>query len=82
MDYIARTEQALGLADQPRAVVFHVKEGREHCHVVWSRETLPVIIACPCQLAMRNPENLGKYHFMNLLKNESQALPKRIISNR
>ena len=37
MDYIGRTEQALGLSDQPRAVVFHVKEGREHCHVVWSR---------------------------------------------
>lgn len=36
-DYIARAEQALGLADQPRAVVFHVKHGREHCHVVWSR---------------------------------------------
>jgi hypothetical protein len=27
----------LGLSDQPRAVVFHVKDGREHCHVVWSR---------------------------------------------
>ena len=23
--------------DQPRAVVFHIKDGREHCHVVWSR---------------------------------------------
>jgi len=37
MDYIGRTEEALGLKDQPRAVVFHIKEGREHCHVVWSR---------------------------------------------
>lgn len=37
MDYIARTEEALGLTEQPRAVVFHIKEGREHCHVVWSR---------------------------------------------
>ena len=27
----------LGLSGQPRAVVFHVKHGREHCHVVWSR---------------------------------------------
>jgi hypothetical protein len=36
-DFIARTEAKLGLADQPRAVVFHVKGGREHCHVVWSR---------------------------------------------
>jgi hypothetical protein len=30
-------ENKLGLTDQPRAIVFHVKEGREHCHVVWSR---------------------------------------------
>ncbi|MFK4445223.1 hypothetical protein ABH944_005431 [Caballeronia udeis] len=37
MDYIRRTEDALGLGAQPRAVVFHVKYGREHCHVVWSR---------------------------------------------
>lgn len=34
---IDRIEQRLGLARQPRAVVFHVKHGREHCHVVWSR---------------------------------------------
>jgi hypothetical protein len=37
LDFIGRTEQKLGLADQPRAVVFHSKYGREHCHVVWSR---------------------------------------------
>src|SRR3990172_6420917 len=36
-DFIGRVEKGLGLADQPRAVVFHVKHGREHCHVVWSR---------------------------------------------
>src|SRR5262245_44580137 len=34
---IAAIEHRLGLTDQPRAVVFHVKNGREHCHVVWSR---------------------------------------------
>jgi len=32
-----RIEQRLGLTGQPRAVVFHVKDGREHCHAVWSR---------------------------------------------
>ncbi|MDF1600939.1 relaxase/mobilization nuclease domain-containing protein [Mesorhizobium sp. YIM 152430] len=37
LDYIARVEKAMGLDDQPRAVVFHIKNGREHCHVVWSR---------------------------------------------
>lgn len=34
---IASIEDRLGLTGQPRAVVFHVKHGREHCHVVWSR---------------------------------------------
>lgn len=36
-DYIKRVEEELGLTDQPRAVVFHIKYGREHCHVAWSR---------------------------------------------
>lgn len=39
-DYIDRVEATLGLSGQPRAVVFHVKNGREHCHVVWSRVDL------------------------------------------
>lgn len=34
---IEQIEQKLGLKDQPRAVVFHEKEGRRHAHVVWSR---------------------------------------------
>lgn len=42
LDYIDRAENHLGLASQPRAVVFHIKKDkngvpREHCHVVWSR---------------------------------------------
>ncbi|MGQ7507269.1 relaxase/mobilization nuclease domain-containing protein, partial [Streptococcus suis] len=32
-----RAEKALGLDDQPRAIVFHEKNGRRHAHVVWSR---------------------------------------------
>ncbi|MEM8770646.1 MAG: relaxase/mobilization nuclease domain-containing protein [Pseudomonadota bacterium] len=34
---IGRIEQKLGLADHPRAIVFHEKEGRRHAHAVWSR---------------------------------------------
>lgn len=34
---IDRIERGLGLTGQPRAIVFHVKNGREHAHVVWSR---------------------------------------------
>jgi len=34
---IEQAETRLGLNDQPRAVVFHEKEGRRHAHAVWSR---------------------------------------------
>ncbi len=34
---IARIEVELKLAGQPRAVVFHEKNGRRHAHVAWSR---------------------------------------------
>ncbi|MBB4124517.1 relaxase/mobilization nuclease domain-containing protein [Martelella radicis] len=34
---VNRIEKRLGLEDQPRAIVFHEKEGRRHAHAVWSR---------------------------------------------
>lgn len=34
---IARVETGLGLTGQPRAIVFHEKQGRRHAHCVWSR---------------------------------------------
>ena len=34
---IEKVERKLGLEDQPRAIVFHEKDGRRHAHVVWSR---------------------------------------------
>lgn len=34
---INRLEEKLGLSGQARVVVLHEKEGREHCHIVWSR---------------------------------------------
>ncbi len=37
LDAVERAEEKLGLTDQPRAIVFHEKEGRRHAHVVWSR---------------------------------------------
>ena len=36
-DYLNRVEDALGLSGQPRAVIYHIKNGREHAHAVWSR---------------------------------------------
>lgn len=34
---IAKLEAKMGFEDQPRIVVFHEKQGREHAHVVYSR---------------------------------------------
>lgn len=34
---VEMAEQRLGLDGQPRAIVFHEKEGRRHAHAVWSR---------------------------------------------
>ena len=34
---IRAIEKKLGLSDQPRAIIFHEKQGRRHAHVVWSR---------------------------------------------
>ena len=42
---IDRAEEALGLNGQPRAVVFHEKNGRRHAHVVWSRIDIETMTA-------------------------------------
>lgn len=34
---VAHAEAQLGLSGQPRAIVFHEKNGRRHAHAVWSR---------------------------------------------
>jgi len=33
---IEKAEEKLGLTNQPRAIVFHEKEGRRHYYAVWS----------------------------------------------
>ncbi len=42
---VDRLEKELGLDGQPRAVVFHLKEGRAHVHAVWSRIDLDKMAA-------------------------------------
>lgn len=40
-------EERNGLEGQPRMVVFHEKEGRRHCHAVWSRIDAGTMTARP-----------------------------------
>jgi len=42
-----RAGEALGLQDQPRAIVIHEKRGRRHAHVVWSRIDADELKAVP-----------------------------------
>lgn len=44
---LAKIEARNGLTDQPRIVVFHEKEGRRHCHAVWSRIDADSMTAVP-----------------------------------
>lgn len=44
---IDRIEEKNGLAGQPRIVIFHEKEGRRHCHAVWSRIDSETMTAKP-----------------------------------
>lgn len=70
MDYIGRVEEALGLTGQPRAVVFHTKYGREHCHVVWSRidaqEMKAVHLAFDHEKLMRVTRSFARDHGLKL----------------
>ncbi len=36
-EFLDQMEKDLGLENQPRAVVFHTKKNRDHCHAVFSR---------------------------------------------
>lgn len=44
---VERLEDGLGLTGQPRAIVRHIKDGREHLHVVWSRIDIDKMKAIP-----------------------------------
>ena len=60
-------EKRLGFDGQPRAVVFHEKDGREHAHVVWSRIDAAEMKAIPdsfykaklCDMAIILAEKFG-----------------------
>lgn len=44
---IDHIEERLGLTGQPRAIVFHEKDGRRHAHCVWSRIDAQTMTARP-----------------------------------
>jgi hypothetical protein len=57
---IDQLEAALGLTGQPRVVVVHEKEGREHCHIVWSRIDLDRMAAISDSHNYRKHEEVAR----------------------
>ncbi|CAM3739811.1 relaxase/mobilization nuclease domain-containing protein [Litorimonas haliclonae] len=73
---IARVEETLGLAGQPRAIVFHEKEDRRHCHVVWSRVDTEKMKAIALSFPKRKLNALAKDIFLE----KGWELPKGFLS--
>lgn len=63
-DAIERAERKLGLTGQPRAVVFHEKQGRRHAHAVWSRINTREMKAIPLPHSKRKLMDVSRelYH--------------------
>jgi hypothetical protein len=57
---IDKLEDALGLTGQPRVVVVHEKEGRGHCHIVWSRIDLDRMAAISDSHNYRKHEEVAR----------------------
>ena len=60
MKAIDRLEAELKLYGQARAVVIHSKEGREHCHIVWSRIDLDSMTAISDSHNYRKHEQVAR----------------------
>ncbi len=59
---ITDIESSLKLSGQPRIVIFHEKEGRRHCHAVWSR------------IDTQNMKAINLPHYKNRLMDVSKRL--------
>ena len=57
-------EERLGLKGQPRIVVFHEKEGRRHCHAVWSRIDADAMKAINISHWKTHLQQIGKQLFI------------------
>jgi hypothetical protein len=60
MTAVDRLEAALGFTGQPRVVVVHEKDGREHMHIVWSRTDIEHERAIPIEFNYRRHEMVAR----------------------
>jgi hypothetical protein len=77
-DAIERVEKKLGLVDQPRAIVFHEKNGRRHCHAVWSRIDAQAMKAIPLSFSNYTLMDVAR----DLFREHGWTMPKGLIDAR
>lgn len=65
VEAVERSESALGLNGQPRAIVIHEKEGRRHAHAVWSRIDAAEMRAVNMSHFKRKLQKLSKELFLD-----------------
>ncbi len=61
---IDQIERELGLKNQPRAIVFHEKQGRRHAHVVWSRIDAATMTAKQMSFFKRRLQSISRDLFI------------------
>lgn len=76
-EVINRAETTLGLNGQPRAIVFHEKEGRRHAHAVWSRIDIDQMKAVQMSHDHRKLESLSREIFIERGWDMPQGFAKR-----
>lgn len=74
---IEKTEKELGLTGQPRAIVFHEKQGRRHCHAVWSRIKTDEMKAVQLSFTKKSLMNLSRELFLQ----HSWEMPPGLIQS-
>ena len=74
---IDRIERKLGLSGQPRAVVFHEKEGRRHAHCVWSRIDAETMTAKPLPFFKNRLTDLSRDLYLDHGWNLPRGLAER-----
>lgn len=57
---VDQAEEKLGLTGQPRAIVFHEKDGRRHAHAVWSRIDAGQMKAIPMDFHKRRLQDVSR----------------------
>lgn len=75
---IAQAEERLGLSGQPRAIVFHEKEGRRHAHAVWSRIDANNMKAVQLSFSKRKMQELSR----DLYLEHGWQMPRGLVNSK